>query len=173
MNLSKTRTLAYCALLIAMSALLGGGLSIKSFVLGGYSLKIGFGVLPVLLAGIWFGPLWGGAVGALADLTQALLFPLGPYMPWFSISGALFGVIPGLFFLKKPAVKPLWTLVCVAATMIISSVFVNTAIQVVFLGRPWEIIYARAITQAVMIPIHTALVYAIERATRFIRIKAK
>ncbi len=173
MQQTKTRTLVYCALLVALSALLGGGVSIKSFVLGAYSLKIGFGVLPVLLAGVWFGPLWGGAVGALADLTQALLFPMGAYMPWFSISGALFGVIPGLFFLKKPEAKPLRAFIAVATALLVTSVGVNTFLIVTLYGNPWEIIVARLITQAVMIPIHTALLLALDRSTRFVLVKLR
>ncbi len=173
MQQTRTRTLVYCALLVALSALLGGGLSIKSFVLGSYSLKIGFGVLPVLLAGVWFGPLWGGAVGALADLTQAMLFPMGAYMPWFSISGALFGVIPGLCFLKTPEVRPLRAFIAVAAALLVTSVGVNTFLIVTLYGSPWEIIVARLITQAVMIPIHTALLLALDRSTRFVLVRLR
>ncbi len=173
MQQTKTRVLVSCALLVALSALLGGGVSVKSFVLGSYSLKIGFGVLPVLLAGVWFGPLWGGAVGALADFTQALLFPMGAYMPWFSVSGALFGVIPGLFFTKTAEVKPLRAFFAVTSALLVTSVGVNTFLIVTLYGNPWEIIYARMVTQAVMIPIHTVLLLALDRSTRLVKLRQR
>lgn len=63
------------------------------------ALRIGFGGLPITLAGILFGPLVGGAVGIVADLIGFMLNPMGgSYFPGFTISAALSGVIPGLLF---------------------------------------------------------------------------
>ena len=103
----KTRRLAYCALFTALGVVLGGLLSIPAMPLGSYTLKIGLGVLPVIVTAALYGPLYGGTVGALTDLLQALIFPKGAYMPWFTVIGALFGVIPGMFFVKgqKPTLK--------------------------------------------------------------------
>ena len=57
LNISaNTRTLVYCALLTALGVVLGGMLSIPAMPLGSYTLKIGFGVLPVILAAVLFGP---------------------------------------------------------------------------------------------------------------------
>ena len=94
-------TLVVCGLLTALGVILGGLLSIPAVPFGSYSLKIGFGVLPVILSGVLFGPAYGGIVGALTDLIQALLFPKGAYMPWFTVVGIFFGLVPGLFFMKK------------------------------------------------------------------------
>ena len=91
----------------ALGVVLGGLLSIPAMPLGSYTLKIGLGVLPVIVTAVLYGPLYGGTVGALTDLLQALIFPKGAYMPWFTVIGALFGVIPGMFFVKsqKPTLK--------------------------------------------------------------------
>jgi ECF transporter S component (folate family) len=63
------------------------------------ALRIGFGSLPITLAGILFGPLVGGAVGTVADLIGFLINPMGgAYFPGFTLSSALNGVIPGLVF---------------------------------------------------------------------------
>ena len=43
-----TRALAVCAMLTALGVLLGGMLKIPAFLFGGYSVKIGFGVLAAL-----------------------------------------------------------------------------------------------------------------------------
>ena len=84
---SSILKLVVCGLLTALGVILGGLLSIPAMPFGSYTLKIGFGVLPVLLAGVLFGPVYGGIVGALTDLLQALLFPKGAYMPWFTLVG--------------------------------------------------------------------------------------
>lgn len=158
----------YCALLTALAAVLGGLLSFPVTLFGAYAAKISFFVVPVFLAGIFFGPAWGGMAGALADLIQALAFPKGPYLPWMSLSYALFGAIPGLFFLKQAKVRLLRLLSAVFTTQAITSVGVNTLILVLVNGYPWEIIYGRMVTQAVMIPVYTfvcfALIQALQRA---------
>ena len=50
-------------------------LSIPAMPLGSYTLKIGLGVLPVIVTAVLYGPLYGGTVGALTDLLQALIVP--------------------------------------------------------------------------------------------------
>ena len=65
---NSTRTLTVLALLIAMSIVFSWVLSISTgFV------RFNLGSLPVLLAGIVFGPGAGFAVGALADMIGGIL----------------------------------------------------------------------------------------------------
>ena len=116
-------------------------------------------MLPVIVTAVLYGPLYGGTVGALTDLLQALIFPKGAYMPWFTVIGALFGVIPGIFFVKgqKPTLKRIF--VAVFSGQMVCSVVLNTLLLMWLYGSPWQIVYARLINQAVMIPLYTALVY--------------
>ena len=167
LNISaNTRTLVYCALLTALGVVLGGMLSIPAMPLGSYTLKIGFGVLPVILAAVLFGPAYGGIVGGLTDLLQALIFPKGPYMPWFTVIGALFGVIPGLFFGKGQRItwKRLFAAVFTGQT--VCSVVLNTLLLMWLYGSPYQIIYARIVNQAVMIPLYTVMIYWIIKVLR-------
>ena len=113
-----------------------------------------FGVLPVILSGVLFGPAYGGIVGALTDLIQALLFPKGAYMPWFT-------VVPGLFFMKKQKPTFVRLLAAVAAGQLFGSVFLNTLLLVELYGSPWQLIWVRLANQAVMIPLYAALLYAV------------
>ena len=158
---SSILKLGVCGLLTALGVILGGLLSIPAMPFGSYTLKIGFGVLPVLLAGVLFGPVYGGIVGALTDLLQALLFPKGAYMPWFTLVGIFFGLIPGLFFMRKQKPTFLRLLAAIAAGQLFGSVFLNTLLLVELYGSPWELIWARLINQAVMIPLYSVLLYMI------------
>lgn len=163
----NTRRLAVCAMLTAIGAILGGALSIPGIAMGGYTFKISLGMLPVILSGVLYGPLWGGMVGGLTDLIQALVFPRGPYMPWFTLVGIFFGAIPGLFFTKRQEATLPRLALAIASGQIISSVFLNTAVLVLLVGGfGWEIMIPRSINQAVMIPLYTVLIYYIVRFLR-------
>ena len=167
LNISAgTRKLVYCALLTALGVVLGGMLSIPAMPLGSYTLKIGFGVLPVIIAAVLYGPVYGGVVGGLTDLIQALIFPKGPYMPWFTVIGVLFGVIPGLFFAKGQPVtwKRLFAAIFTGQT--VCSVILNTLLLMWLYGSPYHIVYARIINQAVMIPLYTVMVYWLIKALK-------
>jgi len=159
----RTRRTVACALFTALGVVLGGMLSIPAMPLGAYTLKIGFGVLPVILAAVLYGPGYGAAVGGLTDLLQALIFPKGGYVPWFTIVGALFGLIPGLFFTKgqRPTFPRIFA--AVFSGQAVCSVALNTLLLMWLYGSPYQIVYARLVNQAVMIPLYSVLVYYLIR----------
>lgn len=70
--------------------------------------------IPVILAAVMFGPVYGMLVGGLGDLLSAIIMPTGPYFPGFTIVSALMGLIFGLFCRKK-----------MSYPRIISSILVN------------------------------------------------
>jgi ECF transporter S component (folate family) len=156
---SKTRRLVLCALLTALGVVLGGLLSIPAMPLGVYSLKIGFGVLPVILTGVLFGPAYGAMVGGLTDFLQVMIFPKGAYVPFFTVVGMLFGLIPGLFFTGNREPKFLRILLAVTAGQVIASVILNSLLLIWLYNLPWETFIPRMINQAVMIPIYSILVF--------------
>ena len=57
--------------------------------------------IPLILAGVFLGPLWGMAVGGLGDLISALIMPTGAYFPGFTVVSALMGLTIGLLCYKK------------------------------------------------------------------------
>ncbi len=66
------RRLVLGAMLAAMSVVIG--IACKNFLnFGGGLLRITFENLPIILAGIFLGPLTGGMVGVVSDLTSYLL----------------------------------------------------------------------------------------------------
>ena len=64
-------------------------------------MKIGFGFLPVMLTAMLYGPVWAGVCGGLADVIGALLFPIGPYHPGFSVCAFLMGAVYGVFLYNR------------------------------------------------------------------------
>ena len=92
----SVKMLVFLGLLVALEIVLNRFLSINA-----WNLKIGFNFVPIAVGGILFGPIGGGIVGALGDFLGAILFPIGPYFPGFTVTSFLFGVVFGLFLHKK------------------------------------------------------------------------
>lgn len=82
--------------MIALSVLLSRFFSFRIPLGGVDAIRIGFGGLPIILAGIYYGPLAGGIVGAIADIVGYIISPMGAYLPHFTFVSFLTGFIPGL-----------------------------------------------------------------------------
>lgn len=95
-NLKSVKAMTGSAFLVAVSVVLTRFLSPYLAIAGANSLRIGLGTVPIMIAGIVFGPVYGGVVGGAADLIGALLFPSGAYTPGFTLSAILQGVLPYL-----------------------------------------------------------------------------
>lgn len=104
-NSRKTRNLkvlVFCSVLAALGVVLGQIFSIKI----GDSLRIGFGNLPVIMAGCLFGPLAGASVGAVSDIIGAVAsYSIGSLNPIITLAMVAEGVLAGLIgrSLKAPA----------------------------------------------------------------------
>ena len=91
-----TRVLVLSALMAAMSIVLARFCVIWITP----SVRISFGNIPIMLAGLLFGPLPGALVGAVADIVgAAALSPYGWYPP-LTIGPVLMGLLSGFF--RKP-----------------------------------------------------------------------
>jgi len=87
------KTLAYCALLAALSVILARLLGLMPEAAMRFSIE----QVPIFLSGMLFGPLAGGLVGFCADFVGCLLFSAYGYNPIFCVPPILYGVFAGLF----------------------------------------------------------------------------
>ena len=92
-SLVSTRKLAYAGLFIAM------GMVLKMFEISvTQNFRIGFTTIPTIFSGIVLGPFYGFAIGFLSDFIQFVLKPDGgAFHLGFTLTSAMYGVIPGLF----------------------------------------------------------------------------
>jgi len=111
-------------LLIALSIILTRVASLRIAIGGVEGIRIGLGGLPIILGGIIFGPLNGGIIGAFSDLLGYFINPMGAYMPCFTLTSALTGIIPAAILSLKKKDKPnLFELgVSIATEQIITSI---------------------------------------------------
>lgn len=100
-----TKTLAYCALLAALSVVLARLIIPMPNATTRFSIE----AVPIYLAGMLFGPMAGALVGFSADLVGCLFSGYG-YNPLFCLPPILYGVFGGLlrrWLMGKPGLPRL------------------------------------------------------------------
>ena len=141
-----------CAMLVAVHVLLSRILSVNA-----WNMKIGLAFLPVYAAAYLYGPWVAAIVGGLGDLIGALIFPIGPYFPGFTLSCALTGVIFGL--LLKGG-KPLKSVIAaVAMDQVFIGLLMNTFWISLLYGSPFlQLMEIRAVQAAIMFILETVVI---------------
>ena len=93
----STKMLVTLAMLLAIEIVLSRFLAIQTPIT-----RIGFGFVPLVMAGILFGPIPAAIVAVLADILGAILFPTGgAYYPPLTVTSLLVGLTYGFFLYKK------------------------------------------------------------------------
>lgn len=137
----NARVMVISALFIAMSIVLGKLLAFNI----GVNIRISFENLPLLMAGIFFGPFVGAAVGAGADLIGCLLvgYAVNPIITLGAASiGFCAGVVSMLPFQKNAFAKTAFSIgtAHVVGSMLLKSiglyVYYHTPINVLMLRIP-------------------------------------
>ncbi len=87
----NVKMLVLSALFVALSIVLGKYLAFNL----GDSIRISFENLPVLMSGIFFGPVIGGAVGLIADVVGSLMVGYS-INPFITVGAVCVGVVAGI-----------------------------------------------------------------------------
>lgn len=145
-------TVVCVAFLIALDIILTRFLSIQT-----QFLRIGFGFIPVAVAGIAYGPVWGGICGAVGDILGMLIYPSGAYFPGFTLTAALTGVIFGLILYRKTSFVRVIT--ASAAVCIILNLLLDTLWLDIMYGSGFiALLPARAVKCFINIPIYSIFI---------------
>ena len=91
-------------------------------------LRVSFEAIPIILAGIWLGPMAGFLVGFLSDLVGTLIAGYGVYFLPLALTPILNGVLPGLIYryVFKGELSFVKCIAMVVVTEIIASLLVGT-----------------------------------------------
>ncbi|MBA7552506.1 Folate transporter FolT [subsurface metagenome] len=144
--------------LIALSIILTRIASLRIAIGGVEGIRIGLGGLPIILGGIIFGPLAGGIIGAFSDLLGYFINPMGAYMPHFTLTSALTGIIPALVLKLSQKNEPnvLELGIAIAAGQIVTSIVLVPYFLHILFGLPWTIlIVPRLIAEPINIIVYT------------------
>ncbi len=154
----STHKITTMGFLIALSIILTRVASLRVAIGGVEGIRIGLGRLPIILGGVIFGPLAGGLIGAFSDLLGYFISPIGVYMPHFTLTSALAGIIPAtiLILMRKdePNVFDLGIAIT-AGQVIISIILIPYFLNILF-GLPWKILIPpRIVSEPIHIFIYT------------------
>ncbi|ADL03753.1 folate family ECF transporter S component [Lacrimispora saccharolytica] len=138
-----THSLVTMGLLIAIEVILTRFVSIQA-----WNLRIGFGFLPIAVAGMILGPVRAGIMAAIADFLGAILFPSGTFFPGFTFTALLVGILYGIFLYKKMNTRRIAT--AIGIHQCILSLFVNTFWLSILYGSPYWPLFTTRIVQTVI-----------------------
>jgi len=149
-------------LLMALSIILTRIASLRIAIGGVEGIRIGLGKLPIILGGIIFGPLSGGVIGAFSDIIGYIINPLGVYMPHFTLTSALSGMIPAFvlsLFRKEEEPKTLELGIAITLGHIMISLMLIPYFLNSIFGIPWAILLpARMIAAPINILIYVYII---------------
>lgn len=169
MKKMNARMIAYLGVLVAAEIVLSRFLSINA-----WNIKIGFNFVPIVIAAMLFGPLPAAAVAAMGDFLGAVLFPIGPYFPGFTLTAFCTGLVFGLFLHEKRT--PGRILAAVAINQLVFSLLLNSLWISILYGSPFlPLLSTRIIQCAVLAPVQFVMIMAINRVlsqTRLMSIMA-
>ena len=155
-----TKILVFGALLCSISIVIG--LICKNYFnfMNGFA-RVTFENFPIIIAGIWFGPLVGAIVGVISDLATAVLSP--PYQPnlLISIAPATIGILSGLlsrYIIKGRKFSHI--LIITFTVHIVGSILIKTPI-LVMMGYPVYVWYIRIGIYILVASIESYLIYVI------------
>lgn len=156
------KRLSMMAMLVALQIVLSKFLMLQVTS----SVRLSIDSVPILLSGIWFGPLAGGIVGLLSDLLGTLLFPTaGLYYPPLTIAFLLIGVSAGLFGRLIKTERALFrAALIVVPSEIIGSLLAKSAALALLLHLPFpSMLAARALPVGIIMFANTLLVLILDR----------
>ena len=124
----SVRNVAMMAALVAMQIILARFLSIQA----SDTLRVSFESIPVILAGMWLGPVSGALVALIADILGTIISGYGVWFPPIALGPVMVAVISGLstkyiFKSDLTAARDTWkVLVTVIVAGILNSFVIGT-----------------------------------------------
>lgn len=141
-ELSKPRNLAVIAMLIAANIV------VSMISTHTETIKISLSFLIVAFAAYFFGPVAAALVAGLGDVASALIFPVGPYFPGFTLTAVLTGVCFGIFLYKKTGFVKIT--VSVLLNEILGSLLLNSLWISILYSMPYKPLFISRLTTQVL-----------------------
>ncbi len=154
----NTRMVVIMGMLIAIQIVLSRFCSINA-----WNVKIGFGFVPIAIAAILYGPIPAALVGILSDFLGAVLFPIGPYFPGFTLTAGLTGLVYGFLLHKEQSFVRI--LASALITQFILGLLLNTFwISVLYGSEFGPLMLTRLVQCAILTPVEFIVIQAISKS---------
>lgn len=168
----STRTLAYSALLAALSVVLSRLFGLMPSESSRFSIE----AVPIFMAGMFFGPVAGGMVGFTADFVGCLFSAYG-YNPVFCVPPILYGVFGSVFrhFLAKNVSFPRLIAAFLPPIVLGSVLYQSLALttmyyQGVFIQGLIYYLSTRTVQFAITMVLDVIIIYFLFRSGIFVRL---
>lgn len=148
-GLRYVRSTVLCAMLIAVSILLTRFVSPQF----GDSFRLSFGTIPIMFAGMACGPIYGFAVGILADFLGYFLNPMGSGLVLgITLCSGLLGVVPALLYntLFKRKNSCFLAASTVLSELIVSGVLKSYFLMGLYGGTYWVWFVPKSVNAVIM-----------------------
>ena len=172
----STRSLTLMAALIAIQIILARFFSIQTD-----TLRLSFEIIPVILAGMWMGPLCGAIVAVTADILGTIIQGYGAWFPPLVLGPLSTGILSGLstkyiFRSSLAETKDTWKVAVTVFTVSVLSTFVfgligSTLYSIIMKGNTtalhvllWTNFLQRLLTKPPIIIINMVIVTVVNRA---------
>lgn len=142
----NTKDFVLISILIGLNVVLARLLSINA-----WNVKVGFAFITVFVGAYMYGPMGGAIVNGIGDLIGALLFPVGPYYPAFTLTAILVGIVFGLFIKKEYKLSSV--VIACLINEIILSLFLNTYWISVLYNANFKALFLTRIIQCVVMSV--------------------
>ena len=173
----STQNLVMMAALIAMQIILARFLSIQA----SDTLRISFESIPVILAGMWLGPIPGAIVAVIADFLGTILSGYGTWFPPLVLGPLSVGILSGVstkYIFRSPLAenRDLWKVLVTVITVGILNSFVfgligSTLYSILIMGNTtalpvllWTNLIQRLTTKPLTIAVNAVVVTIVNRA---------
>lgn len=161
--MSRLRIITHLGLLTAASVILTRFFGTMLPIAGVGALRLSFGEVPIILAGLLFGPVAGGTVGMLADLIGYPINPFGgAYFPPLTLTSALHGILPPLIirFYARPPYRWRALLPAILLNDMITAMVLQTFFLSLLLGQGVLVLLpARVLARCLLVPVYTTLLH--------------
>ena len=151
------------AMLAAVSIICGKYLAIS----GGQVLRFSLENMPIIFAGIAFGPVAGAAVGAVADIVGCLMvgYTINPLV---TLGAAAIGLVSGIMpiLMKNAKIDQKFIIITsVASSHLVGSVLIKTVGLAVYYSMPlWALMLWRGLNYLIVGAIDGAVIYLLVRS---------
>ena len=155
---NNLRLLAVSAFLSALSIICGKYLALPV----GNVLRFSFENLPILLAGMMFGPITGALVGIVADVIGCLMVAY-TINPLVTLGAACIGILGGVLFRAFHRLPLPWqSFATVVLSHLVASVLIKTWGLAIYYDMPlYALMLWRLLNYAIVAPLEWALIYTL------------
>lgn len=150
------RTVAICAMMIAINAVLG----FYTPVISNY-LKIEFGFVTLPVVSMLFGPITGCLMGMVQDIVCLVVKPTGGLLIALTLTDGITGIIYAAAFYKKKITFVRVLLAQLVVVVIVNITLNSIALAPVAAGGLVAILPSRVIKNFIMLPVQAVIMYAI------------